>query len=242
MPQLNDFTASLIGNSGLIGVSDCQGALDYLEINKIDAIEKNAPFGVCSLDANSIVSNINLPPIPPPAPVDSWNGRIGAVVPQLNDFHCNQILNQPSGVITAVDGQQAINQLENLKANLTGANFTGPISSTHDVQFETLNGNAKWPVDIASTPIGGTGVYETQSFLPVLFTLTDTLTADQTYTLPASITPYNIYSAEISNETNGEWGKVKFFLDYTLPSLTVTLSIKKGTGANKNIKFYLITQ
>ena len=217
--QLGDYSASQIVNVGLVPTGDVQTALDNLQINKADV--------------SAII----------PAPVDSVHGRTGTVLGQLADYSNNQITNIPAGVVTANDGQGAIDQLEVLKANLTGAAFTGSISSTHNVQFETLNGNAKWPADVGPTAIGATGSYITESFLPVLFTLTDTLIiTNQTYILPAAVTPYNIYSVGISNETDGEWGEVKFFLDYTLPSLTVTLTLKKGAGGQKNIKFYLITK
>ena len=102
VPAINlqpiNYTASEIGNSGLIGVPDCQSALDYLETNKIDTSEIGN--SVCPL-SGGFVPAINLQPI---------------------NYTASEIGN--SGLIGVPDCQSALDYLE---TNKIGSTFTGPV-------------------------------------------------------------------------------------------------------------------
>lgn len=53
--------------------------------------------------------------------VTSFNGRIGVVLPLAGDYTASQITNVPAGNITAVNVQNALNQLDSIKqATITG--------------------------------------------------------------------------------------------------------------------------
>lgn len=55
-------------------------------------------------------------------------------IPQSGDYTASQITNVPSGGVIADDVQNAIDSLDTDKANLSGADFTGVITSTDEIR------------------------------------------------------------------------------------------------------------
>lgn len=74
----------------------------------------------------SIGDKTKLDGLPAIVPVSSVFGRTGAILPQAGDYNALEILNSPSGNISATTVQTAINELDTEKAKLAGGNaFTG---------------------------------------------------------------------------------------------------------------------
>lgn len=148
-----------------------------------------------------------------------------------------------SGNVTTIGEVSAINNISTL-SNVIGANLI----TIGNVQMNTLNNVTKWNPNITSTPIGVSGNYLINSFLPQYFELKDTITSATspiTYNLPSYITPQNIISAIIVNETDGiihddaSGVQCRFTLTFTPPSQTVVFKVTKGTGGDKLFTFYL---
>lgn len=88
--------------------------------------------------------------------VDSFNGRTGAVMPQSGDYAASQVTNTPAGSISAVNMQNAVNELDTEKqAVITGAASTVTSSNLTASRALESNGSGKIATSaITSTELG----------------------------------------------------------------------------------------
>lgn len=88
--------------------------------------------------------------------VTSFNGRTGAVLPLAGDYTASQITNVPAGNITAVNVQNALNQLDSIKqATITGAATTITTANLAPNLALISNGAGKVAVSVTtSTELG----------------------------------------------------------------------------------------
>lgn len=84
--------------------------------------------------------------------VTSFNGRTGAVLPLAGDYTASQITNVPAGNITAVNVQNALNQLDSIKqATITGAASTVTTSNLSPSLALISNGAGKIDVSVTTS-------------------------------------------------------------------------------------------